>query len=143
MRKLYVPISMDPEHNQDLYREDFKKLGVSHVFLTEPDRLVYKHGECYELAMENARKHIQIYEDLGYECGVWISTLGYGHPLFTTVESHKETFRWIRSVVGCEKEDAICPTDQNFVARICRIITDFAKAGAKMIMLDDELCLSL
>ena len=52
MRKLYVPISMDPEHNVDIYNEDFKKLGVSHVFLTEGGRLVHQYGNATILLLK-------------------------------------------------------------------------------------------
>ena len=134
---------MDPEHSTEIYHEDFKKLGVDRLFLSEGLRLVHQHGERYNSAIENIRKHIKIYEDLGYECGVWISTLGYGGPLFATAVENK-TYTPIRSIVGREAGDAICPTDERFVARVCEVITDLAtKAGAKMIMLDDELCLSV
>lgn len=142
MRKLYVPIMMDPEHNVDIYNEDFKKLGVDHLFLTEGVRFVHQYGERYDFAIENTKKHIKIYEDLGYDCGVWISTLGYGGPLFANAVENK-TYTSIRSIVGREMGDAMCPTDKDFVARVCKVITDLARAGAKMIMLDDELCLSV
>ena len=77
-RKLYVPIMMDPEHSADLYDEDFKKLGVDHVFLCDVARFVHGYGERYAFALENAKKTIKLYEERGYECGVWINTLGYG-----------------------------------------------------------------
>ena len=142
MRKLYVPITMDSEHSVELYDADFKKLGVDHLFLAECSRLVHMDDERYARAIENIRKHIKIYEDLGYECGVWISTIGYGAPLFSTAEGRK-SYTSIRSIVGRDGGDAICPTDRTFVERICKNVTDIARAGAKMIMLDDELCLSV
>ena len=142
MRKLYVPIMMDPEHSVEVYREDFRKLGVDCLFLTEGVRFVHLCGERYDFAMENTKRHIQIYEDLGYTCGVWITTLGYGGPLFANAVENK-TYTPIRSIVGREAGDAVCPTDKAFTLRVCKLITDLAKAGAKMIMLDDELCLSV
>ena len=142
MRKLYVPIMMDPEHSVEVYHEDFKKLGVDRLFLTESVRFVHQYGERYDFAIENTKKHIKIYEDLGYECGVWISTLGYGGSLFADAVENK-TYTSIRSITGREMGDAICPTDADFVGRVCRVITDLARAGARMIMLDDDLCLSV
>ena len=59
MRKLYVPITMDPKHSVDLYDEDFKKLGVDHVFLTEGTRFVHEYGERYDFALENTKKAIK------------------------------------------------------------------------------------
>lgn len=142
MRKLYVPIMMDPEHSAEAYHEDFKKLGVDRLFLTEGVRFVHLSGERYRRAIENVRRHLELYEGLGYECGVWISTLGYGGPLFASAVENTG-YTPIRSIVGREAGDAICPTDGRFVARVCEVITDLAKAGAKMILLDDELCLSV
>lgn len=142
MRKLYVPIMMDPEHSLAQYDEDFKKLGADTVFLVESTRFVHLSGKRYERAMEIAKNTIAAYESRGYECGVWISTLGYGGPLFASaVGEHK--FTSIRSLTGGECEDAICPTDQTLVERVCRVVCDLAAAGAKMIMLDDDLCLSV
>lgn len=142
MRKLYVPIMMDPEHRFEQYDADFKNLGADFVFLVESTRFVHLSGQRYERAMEIAKNTIQKYEAHGYECGVWISTLGYGGPLFASaVGNHR--FTSIRSLTGGECEDAICPTDQMLVSRVCQVICDLAKAGAKMIMLDDDLCLSV
>lgn len=142
MRKLYVPIMMDPEHSVAVYHDDFKRLGVDRVFLTEGVRFVHLQGARYERAMENTKKHIKIYEDLGYNCGVWISTLGYGGPLFANAVENT-AYTPIRSITGREAGDAVCPTDSRFVTRVCRVVTDLAKAGARMIMLDDDLCLSV
>lgn len=142
MRKLYVPIMMNPEHNVEVYHEDFKALGVDHLFLTEGARFIHQQGERYDFAINNTKKHIKIYEDLGYHCGVWISTLGYGGPLFANAVENT-AYTPIRSITGREAGDAVCPTDSRFVTRICRVVTDLAKAGARMIMLDDDLCLSV
>lgn len=142
MRKLYVPIMADPEHSVTQYHEDFQKLGVDRIFLVESVRFVHQSGSRYDFFIEIMKKHINTYESLGYDCGVWISTLGYGAPLFSGAEDTKY-YTAIRSVDGCEAGDAICPTDKNFVAKVCKVIIDLAKAGAKMIMLDDELCLSV
>ena len=38
MRKLYVPIMVDPTQNRDQYLKDFKDLGVDHVFLSCGER---------------------------------------------------------------------------------------------------------
>ena len=81
MRKLYVPISMDPTHGVDAYDADFKRLGVDTVFFTEPERIVLESQDRYDLIMKRISECVKTYEGLGYECGMWISTLGYGGPL--------------------------------------------------------------
>jgi len=141
MRKLYVPIGLDPEHNTKIYKDDFKRLGARTVFLVEPSRLLHLCDERYSSAMRFIKNNIEAYEALGYECGVWITTIGFGNAL-----RGKDTvlkYTPIRSIVGDEMVDANCPTDKSFVHRMCEIVKDLARLGAKMIMLDDELCLSV
>lgn len=141
MRKLYVPIGMDPAHSVDVYDADFKQLGVDTVFFTEPERIVLESQDRYDLIMKRISECVETYEGLGYECGMWISTLGYGGPL--NAFGKENNFTQIRSVVGATAGDASCPTDEKFVSRVCDTIKDIARAGAKIIMLDDELCLSV
>ena len=141
MRKLYVPIGMDPAHSVDVYDADFKQLGVDTVFFTEPERIVLESQDRYDLIMKRISECVKTYEGLGYECGMWISTLGYGGPL--NAFGKENNFTQIRSVVGATAGDASCPTDEKFVSRVCDTIKDIARAGAKIIMLDDELCLSV
>ena len=141
MRKLYVPIDMDPAHNTDVHHVDFKRLGVNTVFFTEPERLVLARKDRYDLILKRIREIVRTYETLGYECGMWVSTLGYGGPL-NAFNKESNRFTLIRSVTGKEAGDAACPTDKNFTARVCEMIKDIARTGVKMIMLDDELCLS-
>jgi len=141
MRKLYVPIGMDPAHSADVYDADFKQLGVDTVFFTEPERIVLESQDRYDLIMKRISECVETYEGLGYECGMWISTLGYGGPL--NAFGKENNFTQIRSIVGATAGDASCPTDEKFVSRVCDTIKDIARAGAKIIMLDDELCLSV
>lgn len=132
---------MDPAHSVDAYDADFKKLGVDTVFFTEPERIVLENQDRYDLIMKRISECVETYEGLGYECGMWISTLGYGGPL--NAFGKENNFTQIRSVVGATAGDASCPTDEKFVSRVCDTIKDIARAGAKIIMLDDELCLSV
>ena len=132
---------MDPAHSVDVYDADFKNLGISTVFLSEPERTVLTSNDRRELIMKRISEAVKTYESLGYECGMWISTLGYGGPLYAFGEDNP--FTQIRSIIGAEAGDASCPTDESFVSRVCEAIKDIAKAGAKIIMLDDEFCLSV
>lgn len=143
MRKLYVPISTDPALHADVFLEDFRTLGVSHVFLAEGARLPHESAENHAFLMQNLREQIARYTDAGHDVGVWLSTLGYGGPLAGNSDVQAKPFTQIRSVVGREGGDAICPLDERFCARMERAIEDICRAGARMIMLDDELCLSV
>lgn len=143
MRKLYVPISVDPVLHTETFLEDFKTLGVAHVFLAEGARLPHETGARYDRLLANVRKQIEKYSDRGFGVGVWISTLGYGGPLAGNSDVAATDYTKIRSVVGREMGDAICPMDERFTARVVRVVEDLCRAGARMIMLDDELCLSV
>ena len=143
MRKLYVPISSDPALHADTFLSDFRTLGVDHVFLAEGVRLPNETEENIAFVMRNTREQIARYTEAGYDVGVWISTLGYGGPLAGNGESDAVKRTPIRSVLGREMGDATCPLDENFCAKTERIIEELCRAGARMIMLDDELCLSV
>ena len=91
---------MDPAHSVDIYDADFKKLGVNTVFFTEPERIVLTSDTRRELIMKRISEAVKTYESLGYECGMWISTLGYGGPLYAFGEENP--FTQIRSIVGAE-----------------------------------------
>ncbi len=144
MRKLYVPISLDPNLDHAKYLQDLKELGVDHVFFSEtPFRMaVTEHGERWDAFMANMKKQLELYAAHGFETGVWVATLGYGGPLMGS-KPGKKPYTSIRSVVGKVAGDAICPFDDEFAAHVCTLIQDIARNGARMIMLDDELCLSV
>ena len=144
MRKLYVPIMVNPEHSTDIYYDDFKKLGVKHVFFAECLRFVNASGERYERAIEYTKRAVQKYEALGFDCGAWISTLGYGGTV-ASPGTNSTDFTSIRSITGKTSGSgiAVCATDKEVLSRACRTVKDLARAGVKMIMLDDDLCLSV
>ena len=143
MRKLYVPVSVTALPYADEYLEDFKKLGVDHVFIAENARLVLESGKKYDAYIQITKQAVDFYTAQGIENGVWLSTLGYGASLGWGAAPEVQNFTQIRSIVGRNGGDAFCPLDENFVARVERTIEDLCRTGARMIMLDDELCLSV
>ena len=142
MKKLYVPIRVDPTQDRAQYLQDFRELGVDHVFLSCDERLPLVSDEAREAWLDLAAEAHDFYTDNGYECGVWISTLGYGGALFSNTKNEGDLTQ-IRSVIGKEGGDAICPTDPRFVASVIQTIQGLARRGVRMIMLDDDLCLSV
>ena len=142
MRKLYVPIMVDPTQNREQYLKDFKQLGVDHVFLSCGERWPSMGEETRNKWMDRIEDAVAFYTNKGYECGVWICTLGFGGPLFSDAVDTGD-YTQIRSIVGKDGGDALCPTNEKFVTSIARAVQDIARRGAKMIMLDDELCLSV
>ena len=147
MRKLYIPIFTDPQHSFEQYDKDFSDLGANFIYLVEPCRLVHAVGERYRRALSSLKDALVHYESKGYECGIWLSTLGFGGPIFGDANPSGDPsfkpYTCIRSLDGKEEPDAICPTDPAFSERACQVIKDLARIGVKNIMLDDELCLSV
>lgn len=142
MRKLYVPITVDPGQNREQYLKDFKELGVDHVFLSCGERWPLLGDKEWETWMDLIEEANAFYTGKGYECGVWICTLGFGGALFSDARDTGDLTQ-IRSIVGKNGGDALCPSNETFVASIAKAVQEIARRGARMIMLDDELCLSV
>ena len=94
--------------------------------------------------MKELKEIVDIYSKAGFEVAIWISTFGFGDPMTgRNVEIAKDYTR-ITSLYGAKLDDAICPLDKDFKIAIADVVEDIARyTGAKMIMLDDEMCLSV
>lgn len=90
--------------------------------------------------MKRLEDNLRFFEQNGMETGVWIQAFGFGDPL-----SYKACgWTRLRSVTGKEKEmDAFCPEDPDFTAAYLAWVADIAKLSPALIMLDDDLCLSV
>ena len=114
MRKLYIPIKVDPAQNRELYLKDFDRLGVDHVFLECGERWPLISAERKNKCMDMIEEALQFYTAKGYECGVWICTLGFGGALASDARDTRELTQ-IRSITGKDGGDALCPLNGNFV----------------------------
>lgn len=141
MRKLYVPISVSSGPYAEEYLKDFEKLGVERIFFAEASRLPLEDGERRANYLAMTKEQLEFYAAKGYKVGAWVSTIGYGAPLGWGVPVDVKSFTKLRSVVGREVDDAFCPLDEKFTARVERMIEDLCRAGVRLIMLDDDLCL--
>ena len=142
MRKLYVPIMVNPKHHKEDYLKDFAALGVDHLFLSCGERWPSLGEARWNGWMDAIEQELKFYTEKGYTCGVWIPTLGFGGPLFSE-SCDPGDYTQIRSIVGKNGGDALCPLNTKFVQVIARAVQEIARRGARMIMLDDELCLSV
>lgn len=90
--------------------------------------------------IERLRENLRFFEQNGFEIGVWIQVFGFGDPL-----PHVQCdWTRIRSVTGVTREaDAFCPEDPNFTAAFLNWVRDIAACAPKLMMLDDDLCLSV
>lgn len=142
MNKVRVPI-----RGITLSDEDCKKLivklheaKVDCVYLVTLWNLHNKTK--YDLELEQLRKNIPIFEEAGFEVGVWIgSTIGHSAPLAGHDDICGAWMPWT-GVSGNPLDGCFCPMDENFSDAIVRWVSDVAKVGAKLIVLDDDFRMS-
>lgn len=145
--KLYVPVinASLTEETRDDYLKILKNVGADMVFIAAGRwmELAYedkRHEDMLKLMKENLR----YFEKNGIDAAVWCTSLGFGGELNDECGEIMKNCKRIESVEkGLKSDDAFCPEDENFMEKYRRMITDFVKAGAKMIMIDDDLCLSV
>ncbi len=138
---LAVPVMSDLflKHSE-LYLERLKLSGARFVWLAprrefNPEKI---KNEYYILP-----QCIEILENAGYGVGVWIQAFGFGEPIAEHNIPFTEKYQKIKDMNGREFGDAFCPLDLNYSEYITENITSAIYAGAKIIMLDDDLCLNI
>lgn len=143
--KLYVPIMNGSinENNRKIYLEKLKTVQADNVFLAI-DRFVLfkKDNSAYLNALA---ENIRFFEGNGFSVGVWFQAFGFGDKLNDEASEASREYTYLKSVTGKERVgyDAFCPLNKNFTRDFCKLVYDVASVGAKAIMLDDDLCLSV
>lgn len=144
MRKMYVPVMNDNvnEHNRPFYAEQLKKCGASNVFVAfERDYLFRSDRNDAILKLES---NVSYFTKNGFETGVWFQGFGFGNLLNNRQKCYTKNYTKLKSVCGVEAQgDAFCPSDDGFVDNYCNFVKQIAKLGPKLIMLDDDLCMSV
>ena len=91
------------------------------------------------------RDNLEFYREEGFEVAVWISGLGHGAPL--AHETGRRTLDGLQHIIGLYSgkwaEDSFCPMDKGLVKRFVDGVSKLAAAGVPMVMIDDDLRLSL
>jgi hypothetical protein len=144
MSRLFVPVSGRFDQRCGTALEDIKAMGAERVFIALEERFPFTVGERRDRVLAELAQKVKYYTDAGLEAGVWIDTLGYGGEMPSYDIDAAREFTRIRSVIGNEQDDALCPLDERFSNMMCALIADIVRvSGTKMLMLDDELCLSV
>ena len=143
MSKVFVPVSAYINQDFDKTLAELKKLGASRVYITISERDPFEKGERRTKVIANLKKAIDFYEANGYEASVWMCSIGFGSPIPSYNTEASKDYTRLRSITGKGIGDAFCPLDDKFTDMYCELIADIARTGVKMIMLDDELCLSV
>lgn len=134
-----VPLCSPGDPALGTYLEELRKSGVSVVLIAVGDMI--KDGEERRQSLENIKAEIKFFEDAGFPAAVWCNTLGFGNR-------RPELDRLLPGATrltsfGGNTGGAVCTTDSLFCKMMQRNMQDYVRAGAKMILLDDELVQSV
>lgn len=127
--------------NRNEYLEIIKKAETDTVFIAV-DRCFFFTEDSRSMTSELS-KHIDFFKSNGLEVGAWIQAFGFGNPLKDAEKEFTFGMTKIKSVSGNEAGDAFCPEDPDFMKMYCNTLKAVASASPELIMLDDDLCLSV
>ena len=142
MSRLFVPVSGRDEIDHRKTLEELRAMGAERVFLSAEQRLPFEKGSERDRIFASLKEKIDFYTDAGLEVGVWIESLGFGGP-HEPYNDIARGFTSIENIMGQKETDALCPLDERFCEAFTSLLEDLCRStGLKMLMLDDELCLS-
>ena len=138
-----VPLmnGLSTAENRPKYVRLLQEAGAGRVFLYLYDCF----GEEEELSeiQKTLRENISFFEAAGFEVGVWINSLSQGGPIAHEMRNRIGDFTHICGLGGGEDNDTLCPLDIRFLTSYKSVIRMVSEAGAKIIMFDDDLRLSM
>ena len=142
-RNLSCPVmfsNLDAENRSD-YLKTAREAGAFRIFIAVGrDALYYEDPDTVFPVLA---EHIRWFRENGMETGVWINSYGFGVPLTPLGEKLTQGMTRIRSALGEERVDAFCPEDPRYTALFCDQLRRIAETDPDLIMLDDDLCLSV
>lgn len=145
--KLYVPLmnSAVRDDTREGYFSELARLHVNTVFLAFDRAAFFSRGEKRAEYVRALAENISAFEGRGYNVGVWIQAFGFGDILCGESWKRAEKYTRLRSVTGKEipDSDMFCPENECFVSDYLDWVRDIIGSGCKMLMLDDDLCLSV
>ncbi len=139
---LNIPVSLSTvtEESFPVYVEKLHEMQAKRVFLTVERDWLFGNFNPSE---QHVKNYIAAFTQAGFEVGIWISGFGFGGAVKERYREISERLTHITSITGKVAGDAYCPTDEAFVQMYKAWLLALIKCGAKMIMLDDDLCLSV
>ena len=99
--------------------------------------IFYPDGERRVRELKTLAEEIRFFADAGFPVAVWTTSLGYGRMDDADFLRRFPNYRPLRSVEGGEA--AVCATDISNRDAIAENVRDFIRAGAKVILFDDDL----
>ena len=140
-----VPIALGTlnEQSANTFLEMLRKACAKRVWLCCLDFFMNNDLDSSDqISPEKCAKYVRFFQDNGFECGIWIRSLGFGIPM--PADAPKIPWTRLTSVTGNAPEvDAFCPEDPGFVESYLKYVKQIAACGPQLIQLDDEHCLSV
>ena len=146
-KELYIPLwnSTVCADNRATYLAQLSTLSVERLFLAVDRTLLFAKGEERRALMDHLRENVAAFVQAGYRVGVWFNAFGFGNPLSDAEKERTKDYIPLRSVTGKERtgHDAFCPESEAFMTDYLALVRDLSASGTDMLMLDDDLCLSV
>ena len=147
MRELYVPLmnSAVTSYTPAAYLPELSKLPVGRIFLAVDRAVFFARGEERRQALSRLCENAAAFRAAGYAVGLWTQAFGFGDRLSKAARAVSASYTHLRSVTGSERplSDEFCPENDAFIKDYTAYIEDLAGVGCDMILLDDDLCLSV
>lgn len=115
-----------------------RRVGALRVFLCVCRSVASDEAKAAEIA--SLRRNIPFFESAGLEVGVWMSSFGHGGPLVAAENAGGTNgdFTRLTGFDGATCDDSFCPMDEAYRKEFADWVGEVARAGAKMVMLDDD-----
>ena len=146
-RKLFLPVmnSAVNESSRLEYADSARRLGAKRIFIAIDRSAFFLRGENRESYMRSLRSNIEFFNGEGFYVGVWLQAFGFGDILSDAEADIAKNYTSLCSVSGNSLmgRDAFCPESEAFFEDFSAFTESIAKCRPHMIMLDDDLCLSV
>ena len=142
---LSIPIinDMSTPSTRAAYLSELRRAGADRVFLSL-DGSTVSQSENLNQKMALFTENINFYTAAGLDVGIWINGLGHGGALAHEQKMKYANYTHIRGLANAgEAEDSFCPEDPAFYEAYSTVVCALVKAGARMIMIDDDLRMAL
>ena len=138
---LTIPI-MIPKTDEirEMYLRDLQLCEAEHVLIDSLE--FFADGQEREDHLALLKKNIAYYKEAGIHPAIWTNTLGWGSERSQTFQKKFSDTTRITSFAGVSGH-AVCPLDEAFTAQMEQNMEDYARTGADLILLDDDLVLSV
>lgn len=138
---LYTQIDLRTYHlYRESYEADLKAMGNDVVLLSLCE--FFEQGEERAEVLKHLSEALVRLKSLGYTVAVWTNSLGWGSP--RSAQFHEQFGGCVRlTAFDGSTSTAVCTLDERFLEQNTQNTKDFIRAGADLILWDDDLVQSV